>query len=331
MRRGPIFYFNENTFSWCAGTGFTLNWPADTWHYFWLHFADAAPWLLVGALVGVALNRWIKTEWVERWMQSGHSPVLAATVAGALLPGCAMTTMPLASSLRKKGANIGTLTAFIMIAPILSPQTLVLNLAMLGWPMTLGRIVLPFFLSIALGLLINTLARRGVRGFTRSSNGASPASRTACGSVCGCHTQDKDCCEDDSRESFSVGLWTLLRELLPYFLIGLLVVSLLESLIPQATLARYIHSGFMACVLAAAAGIPLYVCDGGEIPLTLALLKLGAGPGPAFAFLLSSVGTCLPTIAMAGRIIGAAATALYVVAWLVLSIGGGLLMGIFLR
>lgn len=306
-----------------------MGWLTSTWHFFWLHFADSAPWLFGGALVGVAFNRWIKTEWVERWMQSGYTPVLAATVAGALLPGCAMTTMPMAASLRKKGANIGTLTAFIMIAPILSPQTLVLNLAMLGWPMTIGRIVLPAVLSIALGLLINILAKRGVRGFAGPSNGSRPAPKTECGS--GCHAEEDDCCENQSHKSFVTSVWTLLRELLPYFLIGLLVVSLLESLIPQATLAHYIHSGFIACVLAATAGIPLYVCDGGEIPLTLALLKLGVGPGPAFAFLLSSVGTCLPTIAMAGRIIGTAATALYVVAWLVLSIGGGMLMERFLQ
>lgn len=96
--------------------------------------------------------------------------------------------------------------------------------------------------------------------------------------------------------------------------------------IPHEVLAAHIRGGFFACLWAALAGIPLYVCDGGEIPLTLALLKLGAGPGPAFTFLLSSVGTCLPTIAMSRKIIGTAATTLYVVAWLILAVGGGLVM-----
>jgi uncharacterized membrane protein YraQ (UPF0718 family) len=121
-------------------------------------------------------------------------------------------------------------------------------------------------------------------------------------------------------------LWSSIRELLPYFLGGLLVVSVLEVAVSQQWLAQHIRSGFVACLWAALAGIPLYVCDGGEIPLTLALLKLGAGPGPAFTFLLSSVGTCLPTIAMARKIIGTAATTLYVVAWLVLAVGDGLVM-----
>ena len=69
------------------------------------------------------------------------------------------------------------------------------------------------------------------------------------------------------------------------------------------------------------------MCDGGEIPLTRALLEMGVGPGPAFCFMLASVGTCLPTIAMATRIVGVAATVVYLVAWLILAVGGGVLMG----
>ena len=246
-----------------------MTWPADTLRHFWHHFAESAPWLLGGAVAGVALNRWIKTAWVERWMQTGRTPVIAATVAGALLPGCAMTTMPLAFSLRKKGASVGALTAFIMIAPILSPQTIVLNAAMLGWPMTVGRIVLPVILSIALGLFINALASRGVRAFNPPQTDKAPKAEANCCGDGDCHAEkEDDDCGHEHRKSFLAELWNSLRELHPYFLIGLLAVSLLESLIPQETLARHIRSGFTACLLAAAAGIPLYVCDGGEIPLT---------------------------------------------------------------
>lgn len=40
----------------------------------------------------------------------------------------------------------------------------------------------------------------------------------------------------------------------------------------------------------------------------------------------AAVGTCIPTIAMAPRVIGRAATYVYVAAWLVLSIGAGMLL-----
>lgn len=68
------------------------------------------------------------------------------------------------------------------------------------------------------------------------------------------------------------------------------------------------------------------MCDGGEIPLAHALLDLGVGPGPAFCFLLASVGTCIPTIGMAFRVVGRTATLAYLGAWLVLAIGGGILL-----
>ena len=293
---------------------------------FWVfvgHVRESAPWLLGGTLIGVALNRWVKADLVERWLQSGRTPVFAAAAAGAVLPGCAMTTMPLAASLRKKGAQIGTLAAFIMIAPILSPQTMVLNLALLGWRMTLGRLILPLLLSVALGLLINRLAEKKVAGFTPTMG---PVKKREAGCA--------DCCdhgESEGEGSFLQDFWTSIRELLPYYAIGLFVVSFLQVAIPHELLAAHIRGGFRACLWAALAGIPLYVCDGGEIPLTLALLKLGAGPGPAFTFLLSSVGTCLPTIAMSRKIIGTAATTLYVVAWLILAVGGGMAMEWFYR
>jgi hypothetical protein len=53
-------------------------------------------------------------------------------------------------------------------------------------------------------------------------------------------------------------------------------------------------------------------------------------PARHFVFMLASVGTCLPTIAMATRIIGWRATVIYLVAWLLLAIGGGVLMGMWL-
>lgn len=120
------------------------------------------------------------------------------------------------------------------------------------------------------------------------------------------------------------GFLHLLREAGPWFL----VVALLQTFVPQGDVDRYLRGGFAAYLVAAAAGIPLYVCEGAEVPLTLGLLKMGVGAGPAFTFMLGAVGTCIPTIAMAPRVIGLAATYVYVAAWLVLAIGAGLLLSV---
>lgn len=278
--------------------------------------ADSGPWFLAGIALSAAIQRWFKARWIERWLSGDRSSVVVASLAGAMLPGCAVTTMPLAAAFKAKGVKVGTLTAFIMIAPILSPHTLAFTAVLLGPEMAAGRFILPFLLSLVLGWLLNATA-----SFWPSPTGADvkPSGHA--------HEHGRDaCCESgcaDGPAGFLRTAWQLFKDLTPYFAGGLLVVALLKQFVPQEALTGYMKGGWLAYAAAAAAGIPLYVCEGAEVPLTLALMKLGVGPGPAFTFLLGSVGTCLPTISMAPRIIGLRATWIYVLAWLVLSIGGG--------
>jgi len=60
------------------------------------------------------------------------------------------------------------------------------------------------------------------------------------------------------------------------------------------------------------------------VPLTYALVARGLGSGPAFTFLLGSVGTCVPTLLMAQRVIGRRATAFYGLFWLAFAVVAGL-------
>ncbi len=285
----------------------------------YLHLlTEAVPWFLFGAVLGAAAEVLVKPAWVLRWIRSERASVFHAAVAGAVLPGCSLTTVPLAVSLKSQGARLGTLTAFIMISPLLSPETIALTAAMLGGKMTAGRIVIPIVVSLALGLALNAFEARRVAGFRLP--GATPKV-----DGCGCNAGDPN----EERRRFWPSFGRLLHPLWIYLLIGLLVVAVLQQLVSPTAIAQYMHGGLLAYVIAAAAGIPLYVCEGAEVPLTFGLLKMGVGPGPAFTFLLASVGTCLPTIAIAPRVIGWTATGVYVAAWLVLALGGGWLLSLW--
>jgi uncharacterized membrane protein YraQ (UPF0718 family) len=92
----------------------------------------------------------------------------------------------------------------------------------------------------------------------------------------------------------------------------MLVAAVLSALVPEDAVSDLLggSSGVWAFALAAAVGIPLYVCEGEEVPLTVGLLAAGLGPGPSLTFLLGSVGTCVPTLLMARGILGERATVL---------------------
>lgn len=112
---------------------------------------------------------------------------------------------------------------------------------------------------------------------------------------------------------------------MPYFLIGMLAAAVLSALVPEDAAPSLLGDagGLSAFALAAAVGIPLYVCEGEEVPLTVGLLAAGLGPGPSLTFLLGSVGTCVPTLLMSRGILGERATACYLAFWIVFAIGVG--------
>ena len=284
--------------------------------------SDALPWFVGGAILGAALEAYIPATSALRWLGSQRASVFNATIAGAILPGCSMTTMPLAAALKKQGARLGTLTAFIMISPILSPETVVLTAAMLGTKFTVARIVIPVLVTLLMGIALNALEARRARGFQL------PAGEVKASEL------KSDCCGDDdpltARRRFWPSFVALLHPLWIYFLVGLIAVAILQSMVSPRDIGKYLHGGFKAYLLAAVVGIPLYVCEGAEVPLTYGLIQAGVGIGPAFTFMLGAVGTCIPTIAMAPRIIGRTATYVYVGVWLLLAMGGGWLVSHFL-
>ena len=277
--------------------------------------ADALPWFLGGAILGAALEAFLPTAWAMRWLGSPRASILHATFAGAVLPGCSMTTMPLAAALKARGARLGTLTAFIMISPILSPETIILTAALLGAKFTIARIVFPVVVTVLMGLALNALQARRIRKFQP------PPGNLAVSDL------EAGCCADDEplegKRMFWPSFTALLHPLWIYFVLGLIAVAILQAVVPSRDIARYLHGGIGAYLLAAVAGIPLYVCEGAEVPLTYGLLQAGVGIGPAFTFMLGAVGTCIPTILMAPRIIGKSSTYVYVAVWLLLAIGGG--------
>ncbi|NOY89024.1 MAG: hypothetical protein GXO93_06495 [FCB group bacterium] len=283
---------------------------------------EVFPYFLIGTIVGALLEVYLKPEMATKFLGKGTRSVISASVLGAVLPGCACATIPMAKGLKTSGARLGTVGAFIMVSPLLSPHTLFLNYGMLGMKFTVARIIVSMVGAILLGIVFNFMERKKVKGFVTKPIALS-SEPSNCGSgSCGCASE--------GGKGFWKSLWGIMRGLGKYFILGMLIASVMTTLIPKEAITEYIgSSGFFAYAVAALVGIPLYVCEGEEIPITLALLKLGLGAGPSFTFLLGSVGTCIPTIIMAQKIIGKRPMLLYIVGWFVFAISSGIVFQMF--
>lgn len=286
------------------------------------------PFFLLGVIAGAAFQALLPRKWPDRFFGGeGLRPLFAAVSAAALLPGCSCATMPMAAGLKDSGApRLGTTTAFIFLSPLLSPVTVALTWGMLGGRMTTARVAASFVGSVALGLFVNRFEAwfSAGRPATPDPPGTTEGEHPVCGAACG---DDSDGCAQGSPAAprFGPALKEILRSVAPYFLLGMLIAAALSALLPEEAIPRVLggSSGPWAYLMAALVGVPLYVCEGEEVPITFALLSRGLGPGLSLAFLLGSVGTCIPTMLMSRNVIGRRATVVYVVFWFLFAIGSG--------
>jgi uncharacterized membrane protein YraQ (UPF0718 family) len=292
-------------------------------------FADLTlqilPWFAIGTITAGLMQTFVSARWAAGTLSGWRGLPLAIT-AGAVLPGCSCTTMPLAIGLRGMvGPKLGTLAAFIFVSPLLSPITIALTWSLLGWEMTAGRVIAALAGSAMIGMIINRSQDWFETGRLAPIAGADPTADACC--------EDGGTCNAGGARpegrSAAGRLWrttaSILREVGPYFLLGMLVAAVLSAAVPEDALPEVLggSSGIAAFALAAVVGIPLYVCEGEEVPLTYGLIGTGLGSGPAFTFLMGSVGTCVPTILMSRGILGPRATHFYVAFWIVFAIAAG--------
>jgi uncharacterized protein len=290
------------------------------WNEFVRFVSDAAPAFTVGLILSAGVQ-WLvaRSHWAAIALSWVAQSVPGAALAGAALPGCSMTTVPLAIPLKRQGAGDGPLLAFIITSALLGPASIVLTFTMFGPAWGVLRLALPLIAVCGLGWGLQRFGKK-----LRSDGG--DIDEASCSSACGCESGDSRCSSGEDR-SFWANLLSMTRNLVPILLLGLLAAAVASVLIGKEQIEQWMGGGVWAYVAAVVAGLPAYVCEGGEVPLTAALVTMGVGIGPAFTFMQASVGTCLPTLMMLPKLIGVKLTVAYLAFWLVYSLASGILVG----
>ena len=94
------------------------------WNEFARFVSDAAPAFAVGLVLSAGVQ-WLvaRSHWAAKALSWVAQSVPGAAFAGAALPGCSMTTVPLAIPLKRQGAGDGPLLAFVITSALLGPAS----------------------------------------------------------------------------------------------------------------------------------------------------------------------------------------------------------------
>ncbi|MEA3339691.1 MAG: permease [Chloroflexota bacterium] len=258
----------------------------------WNQVLGLGPYVAGGILLALLIGRLDLPRRCAHWLsRSGPGAVLGAACLGGASPLCTIGAAPVLVELLRNGASPAPALAFLVASSLLNPQLFVLMVGGLGLPLALVQVAGVLLLSLPVGLLVRRLKPE----IFLSAETLSPAPRAS------------------ARATLRPrAILRLVETVGLYFVIGVILAALLQTLIPPAWTSAFLGTGhWYGVLLAGVLGVPLYVCGGGAVPIVAGLLAQGMSPGAALTFFLAGPATRLTSLAALGALLNRRALIAY--------------------
>ncbi len=117
----------------------------------------------------------------------------------------------------------------------------------------------------------------------------------------------------------------LLIDITKWLLIGLILAAAIRTWVPMDFLVKW-GDGFVAMLVMALIGIPMYICATASTPIAAGFLAAGVSPGAILVFMLAGPATNLSTMGMIRQEMGNSVLVAYLASIFSASIGFGYLV-----
>jgi uncharacterized membrane protein YraQ (UPF0718 family) len=290
-------------------------------------YVSMAPWLLLGFLIAGLLRVFLPEDLIARHLSGrGMSPIVKATLLGIPLPLCSCGVIPVAAHVRRQGASPGATVAFLASTPSTGVDSIMATWALMGPAMAMLR---PLY-----ALISGLLAGVGVALFDPPPKPAPKRVSSTLFAMAPVLTPTVTQKPETSwnarvKGALRYGLIDLVRDVQKWLLIGVVVGGVIAAALPDALFQQVLASPVQSYVLMLAAGIPMYICATGSIPIAAALIVRGMSPGAALIFLAVGPATNAATLVFIAGQAGKRAAAIYLLAIASSALAMGILVDLF--
>ncbi len=283
---------------------------------------DASFYLLFGLIAAGMIKAWVNEKRIVRSLgKSSFQSVVKAALIGVPLPLCSCSVVPMALSIREKGASRGATVSFLISTPESGIDSIAVSYALLDPLMSVFRPAAAMITAVTAGVIENLFGKSLTEqsaiknNATDTTDGPSPCQSKECGCE-GSPVNDAEAiCESKlsfiskMKTGFRYAFVELLGDIAVYFLIGLLISGVISVFVPDD---RFMgQSDWIVMALMLVIGIPMYVCASASTPVAAALILKGVSPGAALVFLLVGPATNIATLSIVARSLGPQSAAFY--------------------
>jgi uncharacterized membrane protein YraQ (UPF0718 family) len=274
-------------------------------------------WLCLGFafIMSGLFQEFIPQDTMLRYMGSGNwRAYIFATLLAPVFCVCSCTMVPIFGGLIFAGSGIGPALTFLLVAPANNLLADIITVQVMGWPIALADIIAGAVSAIIIGYIVSKTpwGKEFEEKFTsvRQNPGA----------------------VDLYEEPFDDRLWNAFRfggemakQIIPSFLIGLIIVSYFQAFFPE-NLVKNLLTGPRGVIVAALLGGPLYTPTLIEVVLGRALMDLGMSPAATIAWLMGQPYD-IPNSLSASKVVGWKIVITYGVLAFISAIFSGLVYG----
>lgn len=278
--------------------------------YIWNNFIQLAPYVLLGSLLGEFLKFTSWTKLIYNWVSKREIiSIITATVLGILSPLCTYGTVPVLITLYNAGISIAPLISFLAASSMMNPQLFIMTCGGLGVEIALIQLLCVFVFGLVIGFVTMLIPEKFI---IRKK------------------LFEMESLENRVKKTFTLKLYAVNvgKNLLfvgKMMLIGILIASLVELMPVNLWMDKIDTASPFGIVIAAVAGIPIYACGGGVIPMISSLMSQGMSRGSAIAFLISGPATRITSLAAIAVILNKRFILLYVVILLIYAVAVGMI------
>ena len=283
---------------------------------------DLWVWFLVGFLAAGAVAEFVPRSFIARHFgNNDFSSLVKAALSGLVASTCSCGAIPMAVSLREKGASTAVALTFLLATPWSGiPQFLVLS-NFLGVANTALLMVCAVIVAFVSGLILSRLEHRGLIDAprTRVEHLTEKCAADGCA----------DCAADHgkvTRNRFIGALrhaWDNFRDLGKYLAIGLTLAAAVAAFVPDSAVQRYLGAteGPWAILLAVPISAIIELCSEGFSVFAGQLYAMGASLGVVFVMLMVGVTTDITEVTVVWGKFGRRSAVAYVVVSTLIAVG----------
>ncbi len=251
-------------------------WYEIPFYYLWDYISHAWICLLFAFTAAGLVYEFMPKDIITRYM--GSSKAAGYLIGAGLAPFftvCSCTMVPLFAGILYTGAGIGPAITFLLMAPAANILTILITGEFLSWEIAAVRIIVSLATAVLAGFIISR---------TSWGKAIEKEHQTSGGSLQRAVELAKPPLDERLIAALKFGGF-LAKQILPYFVIGLIAVGYVTAYTPENIVEGYL-TGVTGVLIASVIGGPLYTPTLVEIVLGRSLLQLGMSKAALLSWLM---------------------------------------------